>query len=153
MFLGALKHNLFLWAPPQRPILGFVFLGFRFRVFFFFGSSLFVFSFPPSLIECFVIRFLLGFHGYFWAYQGFIVILGYFLNIIEVPSLDYVPTVCALFISFRPKMVTKQFISLVPNVFPSDSHGVLKGLLKLFPIPPQIYHIWFAQSSILMYIK
>jgi hypothetical protein len=45
---------------------------------------------------------------------------------------------------------------LVPNAFSSCSHEVphiLKLLSKTFPLTPHIYPIWFAQSSIFMYIK
>jgi len=46
------------------------------------------------------------------------------------------------------------FFPLFPNVFSSCSHGVPK-VLKLFPttfpIAPQLYPIWFAQSPTLMY--
>jgi hypothetical protein len=47
----------------------------------------------------------------------------------------------------------KGFFSLVPNVFSSCSHGVPKFFSKTFPIAPQIYPIWFAQSSTLMHIN
>jgi hypothetical protein len=45
---------------------------------------------------------------------------------------------------------------LVLNVFLSCSNGVSHVLilfLKMFPIEPQIYPIWFAQILILMYIN
>jgi hypothetical protein len=46
------------------------------------------------------------------------------------------------------------FFPLFPNVFSSCSHGVLhipKLFPKTFPIAPQLYPIWFAQSPTLMY--
>jgi hypothetical protein len=46
--------------------------------------------------------------------------------------------------------------SLVPVMFHMCSHKVpqvLKLLPKTFPIAPQFYPIWFAQSSTLMYIN
>jgi hypothetical protein len=46
--------------------------------------------------------------------------------------------------------------SLVPNVFSSCSHQnpqVLKLFPKAFPMAPQFYPIWFAQSSTLMDIN
>ncbi len=55
--------------------------------------------------------------------------------------------------------------ALFPNVFPSCSHWVLKfskgsqvskvfsnAFLKMFPIAPEFYPIWFAQSSTPLYI-
>jgi hypothetical protein len=45
------------------------------------------------------------------------------------------------------------FFPLFPNVFPSCSHGVPqvpKLFPKTFPIAPQLYPIWFAQSPTLM---
>lgn len=44
------------------------------------------------------------------------------------------------------------FFPLVPNVFLSCSHEVLKLFPNTFAIAPQIYHIWFAQSSTPIYI-
>jgi hypothetical protein len=43
--------------------------------------------------------------------------------------------------------------SLVPNVFPSCSREVLKLFPTTFAIASEIYPIWFAQSSTLMYIN
>jgi hypothetical protein len=46
------------------------------------------------------------------------------------------------------------FFSLLPNVFPSCSHGVPikfpNMFLKMFPIAPRFYPIWFAQSCLLV---
>ncbi len=46
------------------------------------------------------------------------------------------------------------FFSLLPNVFPSCSHGVPirfpNMFLKMFPIAPLFYPIWFAQSCLLV---
>ncbi len=167
MFLGARKHNLFLWPSLVT----------HFRVFFFFFwaqtwvLSLCFFFFPPFLIECFVTRVYQGFIVIRF-YQGFIVmwVLGFhsclgllgFHRHFWVTSKHYrcpifrpCPTVCALFISFQVKNGDKQF-----PLFPMCSHHICMGFskgssscpLKMFPISPQIYCIWFAQSSILMYI-
>jgi len=43
--------------------------------------------------------------------------------------------------------------SIVLNVFSSCSHGVSKRFPKMFPIAPQIYPLWFAQSSTIMWIN
>jgi hypothetical protein len=48
------------------------------------------------------------------------------------------------------------FCLFVPNVFSSCSHGLPQApklFPKTFPITPQFYPKWFAQSSILMYIN
>ncbi len=60
------------------------------------------------------------------------------------------------------------FFSLIPDVFPNmflikfskcsqmrslEVHQVPKLFPKVFPKAPQFYPIWFAQSSILMYIN
>ncbi len=48
------------------------------------------------------------------------------------------------------------FLIFIFNMFPSSSLEVLQVLklfLKAFPLVPQFYPIWFAQSSIVMYIN
>jgi hypothetical protein len=47
----------------------------------------------------------------------------------------------------------KGIFSLVPNVSSSCPHRVPKFFSKTFPIASQVYPIWFAQSSTLMYIN
>jgi hypothetical protein len=59
------------------------------------------------------------------------------------------------FFSFWRGSVVIFLVFHIPNVLPSCSHGipqVPKLFLNMFPIPPQVYHIWFAQSSTPIYI-